>query len=102
MNKLYSILKSSNPLYKRTQKRLKTIIFNCEICKTVCSTLDENSIVTKDASNGFIHVLNYCPKCLQRFPIQVNLEDSSISVAWPSWDGKDEDGIYPRRMEGWD
>ena len=98
MNKLYTILKPNNPLYNKTQKRLKTIVFNCEICETKCAALNESSIVTKDISTGFIHVLNYCPKCLQRFPIQFNLIDNSISVAWPSWDGKDEDGIYPRRM----
>jgi len=56
MNKLYTILKSNNHLYKKTQNRLKTVTFNCEICETKCATLGENSI--------------YCPKCLQRFPIQ--------------------------------
>jgi len=100
MSKLYTILKPSNSIYKKTQKRLQTVTFNCEICAIKYPTFTEKSIITKDIDSELIHVLNYCPKCLQRFPIQFNLNDNSVSIAWPSWDGKDEDGIYPRRMEG--
>ena len=97
--KPYTILQPKNTLYKKAQKRLKTVTFNCEICRIKNPTFTDDSIVTKETDLQLIHVLNYCPKCLQRFPIRVNLEDNSVSIAWPSWDDKTEDGIYPRKME---
>ena len=97
MSKLYTILKPSNSLYKKAQKRLQTVTFNCEICAIKYPTFTGKSIITKDTDSELIHVLNYCPTCDQRFAIRINFKENVVSLKSPDWDGKDEDRIYPRR-----
>jgi len=82
-------------LYMKVEKRLHGRTFNCDICETKSFLLTDKSIVTKDTNSLLIHVLNYCPKCEQRIPIQVNLVDDIVSVSFPAWE--DEDNIYPKK-----
>jgi len=94
--KNYTILKPKNTIFSKVEKRLRGRTYNCGICETKSLIFTDKSIITKENDSQIIHALNYCPKCDQRFPIRVDLDDSSVFlIKFPDWE--DDDNIYPNR-----